>query len=102
MGWLAAVVPVLMLLRGAGQLVGAAGTVAVKVVDAARFRNIRDVDQMRNELAVMQARHPPPPRHTLHRTVRLLCCVSQDDFRQFRVQHITEPQSLERRRVCRR
>lgn len=34
-------------------------TVAVKVVDAVRFRNIRDVDQMRNELAVMQAlRHP--------------------------------------------
>ena len=44
----------------AGKLAGTPGTVAVKVVDAARFRNIRDVDQMRNELAVMQARPTQP------------------------------------------
>eukprot|EP00892_Ulva_mutabilis_P000343 jgi/Ulvmu1/10309/UM060_0111.1 len=42
-----------------GRHCGFPDTVAVKVVDAVRFRNIQDVDQMRNELAVMQAlRHP--------------------------------------------
>lgn len=43
----------------AAQVQGIADLVAVKVMDTKQFRNIRDVDQVRNELGVMQSlRHP--------------------------------------------
>lgn len=43
----------------AASVAGIDGLVAVKVLNSQQFRNIRDVDSVRNELGVMQAlRHP--------------------------------------------
>jgi serine/threonine protein kinase len=43
----------------AGRLKGLEGTVAVKVVNSMKFRDLRDLDAIRNEIAVMASmRHP--------------------------------------------
>jgi serine/threonine protein kinase len=48
-----------MLTRSAGKQKGAERTVAVKVIDCRNFRDLSDLDAMRNEIAVMATlRHP--------------------------------------------